>query len=138
MGEHLVLGIQNIRTLICDMDKRRILDILPSRNKDVVSNWLKGYPNIKLVSRDGSITYSAAITEALPEAKQVSHKFHLIKNLIEYINKYIRRKYPEEFKCIFKNSLKTLDTWTYRAKTLNISEPAYIFLCLSIPLTLLL
>jgi transposase len=82
-------------TLICDMDKKIILDILPSRNKDVVSNWLKNYPHIKLVSRDGSITYGAAVSDALPEATQVSDKFHLIKNLLDYTSKYARRKYPK-------------------------------------------
>ena len=81
-------------TLICDMDRRVILDILPSRNKDVVSSWLKKYPHIKLVSRDGSALYGGAISDALPGALQVSDKFHLIKNLLDCISKYIRRKYP--------------------------------------------
>lgn len=82
-------------TLICDMDKKEIIDILPSRSKEAVSIWLKKYPQIKLVSRDGSITYGTAISEALLEATQVSDKFHLIKNLLDYVNKYIRRKYPK-------------------------------------------
>lgn len=74
------------------MDKKKILEILPSRSKEAVSNWLKNYPHIELVSRGGSITYRAAISEALPEATQVSDKFHLIKNLLYYVSKYIRRK----------------------------------------------
>ncbi len=82
-------------TLICDMDKKVIIDILPSRTKEAVSTWLENYPQIKLVSRDGSVTYRTAISEALPEATQVSDKFHLIKNLLDYISKYIRRKYPK-------------------------------------------
>lgn len=86
---------KNYGTLICDMDKRVILDILPSRTKEDVSHWLKSYPHIQLVSRDGSITYGAAISEALPDATQVSDKFHLIKNLLDSVSKYIRRKYPK-------------------------------------------
>lgn len=39
---------KNYCTLICDMDKKIILDILPSRSKDEVSGWLKIYPHIKL------------------------------------------------------------------------------------------
>ncbi|GKU31649.1 transposase [Clostridium folliculivorans] len=38
-------------TLIFDMDKRIILDILPSRNKEVVIDWLKKNAQIGLVSR---------------------------------------------------------------------------------------
>lgn len=48
---------KNYCTLIFDMDKRQILDILPSRNKDTVSNWLKNYTHIKSVSRDDYIAY---------------------------------------------------------------------------------
>lgn len=87
---------KNYCTLICDMDKRKVLDILPSRNKKDLSEWLKNYPHIKLVSRDGSITYASAIKEALPKAEQISDKFHLIKNLLDSISQYIKRKYPRK------------------------------------------
>ncbi|WP_025642137.1 transposase [Schnuerera ultunensis] len=78
------------------MDKRKVLDILPSRNKKDLSEWLKNYPHIKLVSRDDSITYASAIKEALPKAEQISDKFHLIKNLLDSISQYIKRKYPRK------------------------------------------
>ncbi|WP_160680945.1 transposase, partial [Clostridium sp. C8-1-8] len=55
----------------------------------------KKYPQIRLVSRDGSISYAGAITEALPNALQVSDKFHLVKNLLDNINRYVKRKYPK-------------------------------------------
>lgn len=61
------------------MDKKKILEILPSRSKEAVSNWLKSYPHIELVSRGGSITYRAAISESLPEATQVYKKKKLQK-----------------------------------------------------------
>ncbi len=83
-------------TLICDMDQRTVLEILPSRNKKDLMEWLKRYPQIKLVSRDGSITYASAIGEALPKAKQVSDRFHLIKNLLDAVSQYIKRKYPRK------------------------------------------
>jgi transposase len=79
------------------MDKRTILDVLPSRTKESVADWLKKYPQIGLVSRDGSISYAGAITEALPNALQVSDKFHLVKNLLDNINRYVKRKYPKNF-----------------------------------------
>ncbi|WP_261854106.1 transposase [Clostridium folliculivorans] len=83
-------------TLICAMDKRMILDILPSRNKEAVADWLKKYPQISLVSRDGSISYSSAITETLPNALQLSDNYHLVKNLLDNINRYVKRKYPKD------------------------------------------
>jgi len=93
-------------TLICDLDKRKVLEILPSRNKEDLLEWLKKYPQIKLVSKDVSITYASAVKEALPKAKQISDKFHLIKNLLDSITQYVKRKYPRKL-VISNNSRNT-------------------------------
>jgi predicted transcriptional regulator len=66
-----------------DMETRKIVDMIESREGCDVSRWLAGYPNISVVSRDGSHTYAAAITEAHPTAMQVSDRFHLVKNLCD-------------------------------------------------------
>lgn len=42
-----------------------------SREQKEVVEWLKSYTNLHVVSRDGSITYSNAISEAHPDAIQV-------------------------------------------------------------------
>jgi len=42
---------------------------------------LTKYPNIEKVSRDGSPTYARAISKALPNAIQISDRFHLIQGL---------------------------------------------------------
>jgi len=44
-----------------DIKTHRIIDLIPSRDCVDVVNWLKSYPNLKVVSRDGSITYKKAI-----------------------------------------------------------------------------
>lgn len=81
-------------TIICNLDTKQIIDVLPSRTKEELSKWLQQYPNIRVVSRDGSQSYAAAITETVPRAIQVSDKFHLIKNLLEAVGSYIKRSYP--------------------------------------------
>lgn len=81
-------------TIICNLDTKKIIDVLPSRKKEDLSKWLQQYPNIKLVSRDGSLSYAAAIAESIPKAMQVSDKFHLIKNLLDATSSYIKRSYP--------------------------------------------
>jgi len=65
------------------MESRKIVDMIESREAQDVSKWLKQYPNISIVSRDGSLTYASAIRQAHPEAIQISDRFHLIKNLTE-------------------------------------------------------
>lgn len=81
-------------TIMIDIDSHRIIDILDSRDKDKVAKWLKTYPNLKVVSRDGSHSYGAAITNAHPEAIQVTDRFHLLKNLSETVEKYMYRLFP--------------------------------------------
>jgi len=68
-----------------------IVDILESRETDDVAKWLATYPNIRVVSRDGSQQYGAAIRQAHPEAIQVSDRFHLIKNLTDYAKQCISK-----------------------------------------------
>jgi transposase len=74
-----------------DIDTRKVVDILNSRDYQDVKSWLEEYPNIEVVSRDGSITYKKAINDAHSQAVQVSDRFHLLKNLTDYCKEFIKR-----------------------------------------------
>jgi transposase len=41
----------------------------------------EAHPPVEIVSRDGSSEYAAAITKGAPHARQVSDRWHLVKNL---------------------------------------------------------
>lgn len=56
-----------------------------------VEEWLRSYPNLKVISRDGAQTYSSATSNAHSDAVQVSDRFHLLKNLSDAVEKYMRR-----------------------------------------------
>lgn len=79
-------------TVMIDINTHTIVDMLESRDQSEVVEWLKSYPNIKIVSRDGSITYHNSIAEAHPRAIQVSDRFHLYKNLTDYAIEYLKKK----------------------------------------------
>lgn len=70
-------------TIFIDSKSHRVVDLIPSRERKEVAKKLAEYPNLKVVSRDGSPTYAAAITEADPGIMQVSDRFHLLKGLTE-------------------------------------------------------
>lgn len=74
-----------------DINTHAIIDMLESREQAEVVEWLKSYPNIMIVSRDGSITYHNSITEAHPNAVQISDRFHLLKNLTDYSIEYLKK-----------------------------------------------
>lgn len=68
-------------TLICDLEQGLPIDLLPDRAVETVSAWLQNHPKIKIVSRDGSQEYASAIKKGAPQARQVSDRWHLTKNL---------------------------------------------------------
>lgn len=74
-----------------DIETGNIVDLLDSRESDKVKLWLSTFPNIELVSRDGSTSYRSAINESHPDAIQISDRFHLVKNLVKAISKYMKR-----------------------------------------------
>lgn len=78
-------------TVMVDIDTHRIVDMINSCECDDVVNWLKEYLNLQVVSREGSITYKKAISEAHSNAIQVTDRFHLLKNLTMYSQNYLRK-----------------------------------------------
>lgn len=81
-------------TVMVDLETHRIIDIIDSRETKQVEEWLRTYPNLKVVSRDGAQTYASAVRNAHPSAMQISDRFHLIKNLSDAVEKYLHRLFP--------------------------------------------
>ncbi len=72
---------QRYGTLICDLERGWPIDLLPDRAVEMVEAWLRDHPSIDVVSRDGSSEYASAIKKGAPQARQVSDRWHLVKNL---------------------------------------------------------
>src|SRR6266852_3180132 len=70
-------------TLICDLELGLPIDLLAERSVETVSAWLKQHPSLEIVSRDGSSEYASAIKKGAPQARQVSDRWHLVKNLAQ-------------------------------------------------------
>jgi len=68
-------------TLICDLERGLPLDLLADRAVETVSAWLRKHPTINTISRDGSSEYASAIKKGAPQAREVSDRWHLVKNL---------------------------------------------------------
>lgn len=81
-------------TVMVDLDTHRIIDIIDSRETLKVEEWLKSYPCLEIISRDGAQTYSSAAKKSHPNALQISDRFHLLKNLSDAVEKYMYRLFP--------------------------------------------
>jgi transposase len=68
-------------TIIVDLERRKVVDILDDRSVVSVAQWLKRHPSIEIVSRDRCGLYAQAAREGAPQASQVADRFHLMQNL---------------------------------------------------------
>jgi transposase len=68
-------------TIIVDLERRKVMEILEDRSVASVARWLKRHPSIEVVSRDRCGIYAQAAREGAPQASQVADRFHLVQNL---------------------------------------------------------
>ena len=73
-----------------DIETHKIIDMIESRKEDDITEWLK-YPNIKIISRDGGTTYKSSSYKSHRKAKQISDRFHILKNLTDYAVSILKR-----------------------------------------------
>ena len=74
-------------TIIVDLQRRNVVDVLPCRSAKETAEWLAQHPEIEIVSRDRCGLYAQGIREGAPQAKQVADRFHLLQNLRESIER---------------------------------------------------
>ncbi|RPH47213.1 MAG: ISL3 family transposase [Desulfobacteraceae bacterium] len=88
-------------TVVIDLETRKVIDLLPNREADTLSNWLKDHPEIKVISRDRAGPYALGARNGAPQAIQVADRFHLLMNLGEATKKVFQSK-GKELKEAFK------------------------------------
>jgi len=86
---------QRYGTLICDLDTHEIIDVLEDRDKETFEKWLRGHPDIEIVSRDRATAYASAVSTVLPEAVQIADRFHITKNLLDALKDTMKTFMPE-------------------------------------------
>jgi transposase len=79
-------------TILVDLERHRVIDLLPDREAETLSTWLKQHPGVEVVSRDRSPSYAAGINEGAPGATQVADRFHLLMNVREVLEKVMARQ----------------------------------------------
>ncbi len=78
-------------TLVCDLDRRRIVDLLPDREPGTVAAWLASHPGLEIVARDRGGSYARAAAQGAPQARQVADRWHLMENASAAFLSAVRR-----------------------------------------------
>lgn len=79
----------NYGTIIVDLEKNKVIDLLPDREAATLTKWLIEHPSVETVSRDRSLTYASTITEANKEITQIADRWHILNNLTEGFGQFL-------------------------------------------------
>jgi transposase len=97
-GKVRILGVDDFAlrrghcygTILVDLERRRVVDLLPERTAERLEKWLKAHPNIEVVSRDRYQPYIDGIRVGAPEALQVADRWHLLQRVAMVLNRVAR------------------------------------------------
>src|SRR3954451_1593812 len=67
-------------SIICNLERRRIVTLLPDGEPATAKAWLAAHPTIAIIARDRGGGYGEAAAKALPHAIQVADRWHLTEN----------------------------------------------------------
>ena len=90
--------------VLSDLERRRVIAVLPNRLKETFMKWLDGLTEeerraIKVVSMDMWEAYRQAVREKLPHAEIVADRFHVMKQLnhqIDLLRRAAQRRAKKE------------------------------------------
>ncbi|WP_424376036.1 ISL3 family transposase [Methylocystis silviterrae] len=81
----------NYGTIVVDLERRIVADVLETRSAKETADWVKQLPEIEVVSRDRCGLYAQGVRLGAPQARQVADRFHLLQNLRESIERHMTR-----------------------------------------------
>ena len=78
-------------TILVDLERRKVIDLLPDRSAEALEVWLKKHPQVKVIARDRYQPYADGARRGSPHAVQVADRWHLLKNLSDALEKVLER-----------------------------------------------
>lgn len=97
-------GHKQYALVLSDLERRRVIAVLPNRCKRTFENWLDGLTEgerqaIRVVSMDMCEAYRQVVRHKLPHARIVADRFHVMKQLnhqIDLLRRGLQKKAKKE------------------------------------------
>jgi transposase len=59
-------------TILCDLERRCAIDLLPDRTSETLATWLKRHPSVEIIVRDRAGAYAEGARRGAPQAHQIA------------------------------------------------------------------
>jgi transposase len=82
---------QRYGTILCDLERGRVVDLLPDCESGTLAGWLRRHPGAEIVARDRAGAYADGVRRGAPDAVQVADRWHLLCNGSEALLQVLER-----------------------------------------------
>lgn len=67
-------------TVLVDLERAKVVDLLPNRRAKTLAAWLHEHPEVEVIARDGVGAYANGARQDAPDAVQVADSWHLLRS----------------------------------------------------------
>ncbi len=114
---------QTYGTILVDLERHQVVDLLPDRSADSLAEWLQQHPGVTIITRDRGGIYAEGARRGAPDAEQVADRFHLLKNLREALEPLLSREHAH-LPTVTVSSTKRQDSHSVTPQALSQAESA--------------
>lgn len=82
---------QRYGTMLMDLERSQVIDLLPERSADSFARWLGLHPEVEVITRDRSSLYADGGRQGASSAIQITDRYHLVSILSEAVERDVQQ-----------------------------------------------